>query len=197
MPHDNKNDLLAETMIDIAYNAGCMVARGQIAVEDSREFVSTVRELAGEFEKAFDLDGDYIAAVDTFAEEKLLQLYGPENMKEKANWNNSTEHLVHEMTYKYTGLGSSPPPGGYMHTSKYTVFNRKGEKMGDVTLYHKTGAAYVEIEPFEQHLKPEGLYGHWTESLYQSHFKGFPFRKRLEMLGWHFDEEGTIIDSCS
>lgn len=72
----------SETMIDIAYNGGHMAARGQIAIEDSREFVSTVRALAGEFEKTIDPDDpevNYIFAIDAFAEKKLTERYGSEN----------------------------------------------------------------------------------------------------------------------
>jgi len=69
---------LAETMIDIALNAGYMIAQNEIAVSDSRELISNIQVWAEEFVRE-GLDGsridDYIGAVDEFAARMLLSTY--------------------------------------------------------------------------------------------------------------------------
>lgn len=70
---------LLETAVDLAFNAGAMTAKGVIEIEDSREMVAAVKNLAIEFEKGFNhdsADGNYLESVDKFAEEKLAALYG-------------------------------------------------------------------------------------------------------------------------
>lgn len=75
---DNKLDhsLLVETAIDIALNAGRLIAESKIAVSDSRELVQNIKTMARTFEQSgYDRD-DYIGAVDAFSEEQLMQNYG-------------------------------------------------------------------------------------------------------------------------
>ena len=70
---------LFETAVDLAFNAGAMAEKGIIGIEDSREMVASVRNLALEFERGFDHDSadtDYMESIDRFAEEKLTALYG-------------------------------------------------------------------------------------------------------------------------
>lgn len=80
----------------------------------------------------------------------------------------------------------------YMHRSKWIVFNEKGDYVKTVTINHKNGALYREIEPFEKELKQQGLYAHRAESFNRDSFKGKTFKEKLIFLGWEFDSEGFI-----
>jgi hypothetical protein len=48
---DSQYDLIAETTIDIALNAGYMLAKGEISGADSRELVNTIKTIARVFEQ--------------------------------------------------------------------------------------------------------------------------------------------------
>lgn len=73
-----------EIQMDIALNAGFMIAKGNIDIGDSREFICCViPSLAEEFYKIHDMATNpqlenYMALVDQFSEEKLKELYGTE-----------------------------------------------------------------------------------------------------------------------
>jgi hypothetical protein len=81
----------------------------------------------------------------------------------------------------------------YMSTSKWIVFNNKGERIKEVTLKHKDGGVYKEIDPFEAELKVQGLYAHRAESFNQDYLKGKSFKEKLKCLCWEFDKNGIII----
>jgi hypothetical protein len=80
-----------------------------------------------------------------------------------------------------------------MYTSKWVVFNKQGEKIKTVTLKHKDGAVYRELEPFEAKLLEQGLSAQRAESFEQFKGKRMAFKKQLECLGWQFDKNGNII----
>lgn len=69
-------DLVAETGIDIALNAGYMLAKGEISVSDSRELVSFIKTIARVFEQSGYDPNDYIGQVDSFAKNRLTEKYG-------------------------------------------------------------------------------------------------------------------------
>lgn len=75
-----KDVAVKETVADIALMAGCMIAKGEIEVGDSRELVSNILVWAEEFmvfhEKTDWDTEDYISCVDRFSEEKLKAAYG-------------------------------------------------------------------------------------------------------------------------
>lgn len=77
-------DKLCECVYDISCMAQHLAEQHQIEVEDSRELFGSVLHWAREFEAAHqhewgdDEHGDYIDAIDEFAEEKLRQTYGVE-----------------------------------------------------------------------------------------------------------------------
>jgi len=81
----------------------------------------------------------------------------------------------------------------YMYKSQWVVFNNKGNRIKTVTLKHKDGAIYKELEPFEKELKSKGLYAHKKEVLDQEFLKGKNFIEKLKLLGWEFNKEGYII----
>ncbi|MEF3304171.1 hypothetical protein [Paenibacillus sp. GYB003] len=62
-------DIIFETAIDIALNAGYLIETGEIEVDDSRLLVQRIRLWAEEFEKKSRTDDyiDYIDDVDRFA----------------------------------------------------------------------------------------------------------------------------------
>jgi hypothetical protein len=80
---DAQYDLIAETAIDIALNAGYMLAKGEISVADSRELVNTINTLARVFEQSDYIHDDYIGQVDVFAKKRLLENYGGSPDKQK------------------------------------------------------------------------------------------------------------------
>lgn len=71
---------LQEAEVDIAMNAGYMIASRQIDVGDSRELVSNIVEWAKEFVRLDPLtewpEKNYMEAIDQFATKKLLGAYG-------------------------------------------------------------------------------------------------------------------------
>ena len=76
MPQE-QHDLIEETAIDIALNAGYMMAKGEISVTDSRELVNFIKTIARTFEQSgYDPD-DYIGQVDEFARKRLTEAAGP------------------------------------------------------------------------------------------------------------------------
>jgi hypothetical protein len=81
----------------------------------------------------------------------------------------------------------------YMSTSKWIVFNNKGERLRTVTLKHKDNEIYKEIDLFEAKLKEQGLYAHDAECFEQDYLKGKSFIEKLKYLGWEFDDKGIII----
>lgn len=74
-------DLLCECVYDISCMAQHLAEQHQIKVEDSRELFASILCWAREFEAAHqhgwddNEHGDYIDAIDEFAEEKLRQTY--------------------------------------------------------------------------------------------------------------------------
>jgi hypothetical protein len=78
------------------------------------------------------------------------------------------------------------------YRSKWIVFNQKGKRLKTVTLKHKNGALYREIEPFEKELIQQGLYAHRAECFDQEFLKGKPFKEKLQYLGWVFNSAGFI-----
>lgn len=89
-------DLIAETGIDIALNAGYMLAKGEISVADSRELVNTIKTLARVFEQSgYDHD-DYIGQVDDYAKKRLLENYGsPDNEKDQEAKPNNEIYILY------------------------------------------------------------------------------------------------------
>lgn len=75
---------LCECVYDISCIAQHLAAQHQIEAEDSRELFDSVLSWAREFEAAHQHEwgdnqhGDYINAIDKFAEEKLRCAYGVE-----------------------------------------------------------------------------------------------------------------------
>lgn len=78
---------LCECVYDISCTAQHLAAQHQIEFEDSRELFNTIYSWAKEFESTHqhewgdDQHGDYIDAIDEFAEKMLLQTYGVEEQK--------------------------------------------------------------------------------------------------------------------
>ena len=71
-----KYDLIEEAAIDIALNAGYMMAKGEISVTDSRELVGFIKAAARTFELiGYDTE-DYIGQVDMFAKDRLTKRFG-------------------------------------------------------------------------------------------------------------------------
>lgn len=70
-----------------------------------------------------------------------------------------------------------------MYKTVWIVYNDQGEKIKQVTLNHKDGALYKEIEPFERKLKKDGLMAVSAESLQQEFLRGKSFKSKLEALG--------------
>lgn len=75
-----------EVIIDVAVTAGCLIANKRIEVEDSRDLIDSVIEIAESFEEKFkDFDWNdqpaddtfksYVIEVDQFSEEKLLKRF--------------------------------------------------------------------------------------------------------------------------
>lgn len=71
----------------------------------------------------------------------------------------------------------------YMYKTQWVVVNSKGKKIKEVTLKHKDGRLYRELEPFEKELKEEGLRAFDKEVLMQDHLKGLPLIEKLRQLG--------------
>ncbi|MNQ72695.1 hypothetical protein D3C85_874070 [compost metagenome] len=73
-------DRIQEAIFDISLMAGSLLAQNKIKIGDSRELKDRVIELAYQFEAMFDeiveQKGDYIGAIDAYAESELLELYG-------------------------------------------------------------------------------------------------------------------------
>ena len=78
-----------EVIIDVAVTAGCLIADKKIEVEDSRDLIDLVIEIAESFEEKFknfdwndqladDTFKSYVIEVDLFAEEKLLKIFQKE-----------------------------------------------------------------------------------------------------------------------
>lgn len=82
----------------------------------------------------------------------------------------------------------------YMYKTKWVVFDEKGNKVKTITLKHKDGGLYKELEPFEKKLKSKKLYAHKKESLEQNFLKERSFKEKLKLLGWNFNDKGIIID---
>jgi len=82
---------------------------------------------------------------------------------------------------------------GYVSTSKWVVFDNRGNKLKTVTLKHKDGAVYKEIDSFEAKLKEQGLYAHRAESFEWFKSTRIPFIQQLKYLGWEFNGDGVII----
>lgn len=96
------------------------------------------------------------------------------------------------MEYTYTGPGANPEDGFQGGTSRFVVFDYYGNEITTVTLYHKTSAHYVELEPFERDIKAKKLLAHRAESLEQVQLKDKPFKEKLEFLCWNFNRKGKI-----
>jgi hypothetical protein len=92
-------------------------------------------------------------------------------------------------------MASKPQQGKWMYETKWVVFDEMGHMLETVTLKHKTGAIYVELEPFEKDLKDRGLFAHAYESISQRCLSNFSFKEKLERLGWMFDDHGKIINT--
>lgn len=91
---DARYDLITETGIDIALNAGYMLAKGEISAADSRELVNTIKTLARTFEQSgYDHD-DYIGQVDEFAKKRLLEKYGSADKQQSQESNSSDEIYI-------------------------------------------------------------------------------------------------------
>ena len=70
------NVLKREIELDIAMNAGALISRGVIEIEDSRAFIhSDIPDMAEMFLGLYGKDEDYIEQVDRFAEIQLLSRY--------------------------------------------------------------------------------------------------------------------------
>lgn len=66
----------AEVVFDIAFNAGWLVDKGCVEIENSRELLACALCWAKEFESGFDSENeDYYAAVDKFAFHHLYEKY--------------------------------------------------------------------------------------------------------------------------
>jgi hypothetical protein len=90
-------DKAVETAIDIGMTAGILLGKGLIEIDDSREFVATVRELAIEFEENFDeKTEDYIIKVDEFAQERLIQYYGADEDSDRMEQLDAAEEGMDE-----------------------------------------------------------------------------------------------------
>lgn len=72
----------------------------------------------------------------------------------------------------------------YMYKTKWVVYNENYEKIRTVTLKHKDGGLYKEIEPFEKELKDKCLMAVQTELLEQTYLKGKSFKDKLIALGY-------------
>lgn len=72
--------MLNEIKLDLALNAGYMLAKKEIEIEDSRKFLlEDIPELAAEFLSRFsqaDLAEDYINLVDEFSRKNFINMYG-------------------------------------------------------------------------------------------------------------------------
>lgn len=88
---ENRKDW--EVIIDVAVTAGCLIANKKIEVEDSRDLVDAVIEIAESFEAKFkDFDWNdqsaagsfksYVVEVDRFSENELLERYWKEEDEE-------------------------------------------------------------------------------------------------------------------
>jgi len=65
-----------EVMIDIAINAGYLISKGLIEIDNSREFVNyVIPKLSKEFLKLENKD-DYILSIDRYSEIRLIELFG-------------------------------------------------------------------------------------------------------------------------
>lgn len=80
-----------------------------------------------------------------------------------------------------------------MRETKWVVFDKTGKRIKTVTLKHKDGGLYREIEPFEHSLIEQGLYAHDAKCFKQDYLKGKSFKEKLSLLGWEFDGLGNII----
>lgn len=80
-----------------------------------------------------------------------------------------------------------------MHESKWIVFDKTRKRLKTVTLKHKDGAIYRELDPFEAELIEKGLSAHRAESFEHYKGKGMSFKEQLKCLGWKFDKNGRII----
>lgn len=67
-----------ENAINIALSAGVMAAKGLISVEDSKEIINIIKDLAEQFEATVPTeddnnfsDFDYLIGIDKFASQKL------------------------------------------------------------------------------------------------------------------------------
>lgn len=75
--------------LDLAMNAGHLIAENKIEIENSREFIgSEVPRLAEEFitrsdESKIDFSDKYLELIDEFARKQLIELYGIENSHEE------------------------------------------------------------------------------------------------------------------
>lgn len=81
----------------------------------------------------------------------------------------------------------------YMYETKWIVFDKKGEKIKTVTLKHKDGALYREIEPFEAKLKEQGLFAHRAKCFGQDYLKGKSFKEKLKSLCYKFNKDEIIV----
>lgn len=68
-----------EVLVDIALNAGNMIAKDQIHIVDSRSVPETVKTLADNFTEKYKgedwIETDYIQTIDAFADEELKKAY--------------------------------------------------------------------------------------------------------------------------
>lgn len=73
--------LFAETIADIALEAGYLMAYGDIEVDDSRNLINDIYKWAHEFECS-DYDSDnYMEELENFASNKLMEKYGVRKVK--------------------------------------------------------------------------------------------------------------------
>jgi hypothetical protein len=93
------NQKCMETVADIAMTAGYMLAKGEIQIDNSREFVREVQRWAEDF-NIVHLGSDwkdvsYIEAVDEYGESRLLEHYGVEAASERNGANDEMMECEH------------------------------------------------------------------------------------------------------
>ncbi len=72
----DKLSLYAEVMIDIAMNAAWLLKENKIDLQDSKELVEVIQNLAIKFEESYNPEwDDYIDRVDSFAVTEITKYY--------------------------------------------------------------------------------------------------------------------------
>lgn len=120
-PAETYNRKVVESVADIGLAAGLLLAKGNIQIDDSREFVGQIIEWSKEFNLLHQdndwQDVSYIEAIDAFAEMKVLELYGIENEVRAA-----IEVVVSNETKEEVNLGWD-----------VDVYDRGGDRREDLT----------------------------------------------------------------